>query len=108
LEKASNGQEGGLPQTPAGRLIKVSPRPAIVQPRQKFQKRRNSQANSAEDTLPGSPAIQANISITLDKDTPREYWDRVLALLGEREKASALQEFEENGRQPEAQQESLE
>ena len=29
------------------------------------------------------PMIQANISIKLDKDTPKEYWDRVLALLGE-------------------------
>jgi hypothetical protein len=30
------------------------------------------------------PAIAATINIRLDKDTPREYWDRVLALLGER------------------------
>ena len=30
------------------------------------------------------PAISATINIRLDKDTPREYWDRVLALLGER------------------------
>jgi hypothetical protein len=30
-----------------------------------------------------SPSIQTTINITLDKDTPREYWDRVLALLGE-------------------------
>ncbi len=30
------------------------------------------------------PAIQATINIRLDKDTPKEYWDRVLALLGER------------------------
>ena len=28
--------------------------------------------------------IQATINIKLDKDTPKEYWDRVLALLGER------------------------
>ncbi|MGI0085142.1 MAG: hypothetical protein ACREBQ_08675, partial [Nitrososphaerales archaeon] len=30
------------------------------------------------------PAISATINIRLDKDTPKEYWDRVLALLGER------------------------
>jgi len=29
--------------------------------------------------------IQAVISIKLEKDTPKEYWDRVLALLGERQ-----------------------
>lgn len=28
--------------------------------------------------------IQAVINVKLDKDTPKEYWDRVLALLGER------------------------
>lgn len=32
----------------------------------------------------GQSMIQATISIRLDKDTPKEYWDRVLALLGER------------------------
>jgi len=36
-----------------------------------------------EDEL-GAPSIQALINIRLDKDTPKEYWDRVLALLGER------------------------
>ncbi len=30
------------------------------------------------------PTIQAIINIRLDKDTPKEYWDRVFALLGER------------------------
>jgi len=30
------------------------------------------------------PSIQAVIRIKLDKDTPKEYWDRVLALLGEK------------------------
>ena len=29
------------------------------------------------------PTIQTVINITLDKDTPQEYWDRVLALIGE-------------------------
>ena len=28
--------------------------------------------------------IQATINIKLDKDTPKEYWDRVFSLLGER------------------------
>jgi hypothetical protein len=30
------------------------------------------------------PVIQAMINIRLDKDTPKEYWDRVFTLLGER------------------------
>lgn len=30
-----------------------------------------------------SPTIQTVINITLDKDTPQKYWDRVLALIGE-------------------------
>ena len=30
------------------------------------------------------PMIQATINIKLDKDTPKEYWDRVFSLLGER------------------------
>lgn len=30
-----------------------------------------------------TPIIQTVINITLDKDTPHEYWDRVLALIGE-------------------------
>jgi hypothetical protein len=34
-----------------------------------------------ESNLP--PTIQTVINITLDKDTPQEYWDRVLALIGE-------------------------
>lgn len=32
----------------------------------------------------GAPVLQTVINIRLDKDTPREYWDRVLALAGER------------------------
>lgn len=40
--------------------------------------RKNNGAGLAE-----RPAIQATINVTLDKDTPKEYWDRVFALLGE-------------------------
>ena len=38
---------------------------------------------------PAQPVIQATIEIKLDKDTPKEYWDRVLALLGEEKNAEA-------------------
>jgi len=36
------------------------------------------------DEKPEQNLIHATIEIKLDKDTPREYWDRVLALLGEK------------------------
>ncbi|MDG6995780.1 MAG: DUF5343 domain-containing protein [Nitrososphaerota archaeon] len=46
------------------------------------------------------PAIHANIEIKLDKDTPKEYWDRVLALLGENKEVdvqvSTISEQSEN------------
>ena len=43
---------------------------------------RDLQQQQEEELL--RPRVQATISISLDKDTPKEYWDRVLALLGER------------------------
>jgi Family of unknown function (DUF5343) len=42
-----------------------------------FSQRKNGEASSEK------PLLQATINVVLDKDTPREYWDRVLALLGE-------------------------
>ncbi|MHB2036727.1 MAG: hypothetical protein ACYCPW_08305 [Nitrososphaerales archaeon] len=46
--------------------------------------RQLSQRKNGQGTISNEqPMIQANISIKLDKDTPKEYWDRVLALLGE-------------------------
>jgi hypothetical protein len=40
------------------------------------------QRRSQREVQAGS--LQAVINVKLDKDTPKEYWDRVLALLGER------------------------
>ena len=61
-------------------------RPRAAQPMQK-------EARVAPITLPArknvravskdQPAIVATVNIRLDKDTPKEYWDRVFALLGE-------------------------
>jgi hypothetical protein len=45
------------------------------------------------------PSIQTVINITLNKDTPAEYWDRVLALIGENKEersSSSSTEVEEN------------
>ncbi len=43
------------------------------------------------------PVIQATINVTLDKDTPKEYWDRVFALLGgERESNEKMGAAEES------------
>jgi hypothetical protein len=44
----------------------------------------NAQRKSRRDLESAQPrTIQTLINITLDKDTPQEYWDRVLALIGE-------------------------
>src|SRR5487761_123176 len=60
-----------------------------------------------ENYEPGEPAIHATINIRLDKDTPKEYWDRVLALLGERKNGTLDVQVNglENSDQYEAQQE---
>jgi hypothetical protein len=43
------------------------------------------------------PVIQATINIRLDKDTPKEYWDRVFALLGERSESELRVELNNDG-----------
>jgi Family of unknown function (DUF5343) len=48
------------------------------------------------DTDDEKSPIQAIINIKLEKDTPKEYWDRVLALLGEKQ---AVDNFEANPNQ---------
>ena len=63
---------------------RIQDRPTRIPARElKFSPRKIAK-NLASDL---QPAIHANIEIKLDKDTPREYWDRVLALLGERKDA---------------------
>lgn len=57
------------------REVRAAPQATIAK---QLSQRRNERVTFEE------PTIQATISIKLDKDTPKEYWDRVLALLGER------------------------
>lgn len=47
-----------------------------------------SKYEKGQNVLPtnASAIVQATVNITLDKDTPKELWDRVLALLGEKRK----------------------
>ncbi len=65
---------------------RASQRIALAQP---LQTRSNKAPRKLNRTIASSdaesalPKIQATIEIKLDKDTPKEYWDRVLALLGE-------------------------
>jgi hypothetical protein len=47
------------------------------------QSRIISQKRNGTSVVGERPLIQATINVSLDKDTPREYWDRILALLGE-------------------------
>ncbi|MFI5421312.1 MAG: hypothetical protein ACHQ1H_10135 [Nitrososphaerales archaeon] len=56
------------------------------QSRQFLQRKKGVIDNPSEH-----PSIQTMISIRLDKDTPREYWDRVLALIGEKKLSAEVQ-----------------
>ncbi|MHB8565814.1 MAG: hypothetical protein ACYC7D_05945 [Nitrososphaerales archaeon] len=78
-EKNSNGTAvQGTSSPTAPRIIERSARMSFRAPA-------NSQKAPRRPLLDDSQAvIHANIEIKLDKDTPKEYWDRVLALLGER------------------------
>jgi len=64
--------------------------------------RQLSQRGNAPVTFSNEqPMIQANISIKLDKDTPKEYWDRVLALLGEHKSVELNATTESESARPE-------
>ena len=60
----------------AQREIRTAPLPSAG----RVQQKRNKLTPQLEE----QPLIQATINIRLDKDTPKEYWDRVFSLLGER------------------------
>jgi hypothetical protein len=80
---AQNGSSQTAAQRIAERVARVPQREVrLVSPAVSLKpaQRKNNQARVLEE----QPMIQATINIKLDKDTPKEYWDRVLALLGER------------------------
>jgi hypothetical protein len=54
--------------------------------------RQNQQRRLLLQEFENHSPIQAVINIKLEKDTPREYWDRVLALLGERQRSETAAE----------------
>lgn len=91
----SNGESSTVSSTSilSGKSVEKSPRIIMREQRTGLknglalsQKRGHSKILS-ESTVEST--IQATIEIKLDKDTPREYWDRVLALLGEERNAEA-------------------
>ncbi|MGH2639044.1 MAG: hypothetical protein ACRDF4_07170 [Rhabdochlamydiaceae bacterium] len=116
-EKVSNGQNAGASgQQLSDKVIARSPpreqRSITTQARQQMlQKRKDSRAPAEEverDESTAEPSIRATITITLDKDTPKEYWDRVLALLGEKSASESHttiengpRDLEENNRESE-------
>ncbi|MHB1907719.1 MAG: DUF5343 domain-containing protein [Nitrososphaerales archaeon] len=65
---------GSSPQSGTSNPSKIAERSVrtISQPKL-YQKKRDS-----------VPPVQTIINLKLDKDTPKEYWDRILALLGEK------------------------
>jgi hypothetical protein len=71
-----------------------SPQPNSAQVPKYVQSRNLVQRKTS---LPGDrPLIQATINVTLDKDTPKEYWDRIFALLGEGKDLADTKTAEEN------------
>jgi len=96
-EKSGTSQISGSPlsssrsfEAPKIRLNQKEPKgfPIPTQGRQLIQQRkRATEMQFAE----GQTQIQTIINIRLDKDTPREYWDRVLSLVGERKATSEVQ-----------------
>jgi len=64
------------------RQIDKAPKTKIVSP-SKSRYRKASETTSIKSEV----AIQTIVNINLDKETPREYWDRVLALIGEKRKS---------------------
>lgn len=67
----------GASQTPSTKLV--------TEKRVPLRESRNySLAPQRRTESVGQPAIQTVINVRLDKDTPREYWDRILSLIGER------------------------
>ncbi len=70
---------------PAARETRMGSSPS--QARQFFQRKKGPLEFPSPES---QPSIQTMISIRLDKDTPKEYWDRVLALIGEKKVSSDL------------------
>lgn len=83
-EKSSTNNNGASSTSTASTasIRSAAERPARILPKISVSALRGTQSSSK--ILPSVQSnVQATIEIKLDKDTPREYWDRVLALLGE-------------------------
>ena len=76
------------PSNGLGSVARVSekqlPRASGKEPRLSTISGRQIAQRKIKPYEPEESSIQTVISIKLDKDTPKEYWDRVLALIGER------------------------
>jgi hypothetical protein len=80
-EKSSSvpGQNGSGQLSPQ-RIARIPQREARVSTPQVVSRTQKRSGVAIEQQ---QAVIQATINIKLDKDTPKEYWDRVFALLGE-------------------------
>lgn len=76
-EKLAQPSQNGAGQIARPRVPYSAVKDARVTP-STLPVRKNGRVASKEQ-----PAILATVNIRLDKDTPKEYWDRVFALLGE-------------------------
>lgn len=82
----TNGS-GSIPGT-SSRTLERSPVRSMIRDQKAVavntSSRHQRRIRATELRSSDSAPIQAIINIKLEKDTPREYWDRVLALLGEK------------------------
>ena len=94
-EKSSGNSQSQSGTTTITSVSSVSsslvPRVNVQTTPRSIREQRSMSANSLQrktrlnlEAATTSPTIQTVINIQLDKDTPKEYWDRVLALIGER------------------------
>jgi hypothetical protein len=78
---------------PAERIAKPS---VVREARTYVQNIPRTGARKSGSRFETNSALQATIEIKLDKDTPREYWDRVLALLGEKKDEDSSSQTEQS------------
>ena len=86
-EKALSNQNGSTSGLGQATLALAGRASAEKTPKIPVREQRINTKNGKKDqyqTIAGNPTIHATVEIKLDKDTPKELWDRVLALLGEK------------------------
>lgn len=100
-EKSPTNNNGTSSSSASTVSVRSAERPARILPKISVPASRSAQSSKIFSSAQSN--VQATIEIKLDKDTPREYWDRVLALLGEsrKENEESNQDTKQNSKVPE-------